>query len=341
MTVTVTVVTPVYNGTNYLAHTLASVRAQTFADFEHLVVDDGSTDATADLVREFAERDPRVRLVQQPNQGLSAARNTGLRLASPTSEFVLFVDHDDLMRPRSLELLVAALRGVPGALAAHGTPAAVDGDGEATPLVRPEAAVRRTVIEPARWWSRRADTRILEPSEPSGLEALGYVLFIYTPGQVLLRRAELQRLGGFDPLLRVAQDYDLWLRISARAPIVYVPDVVLDYRQTSHSLSADQTTTRREDLHARFKTMTDASLPAEVRALARHLHRQHEWHRAGERVGMAKVALRRRDVREVAREAVRIVRSSSEALLAVVPWEWPYARRVRRYRRSMGGDAGS
>jgi hypothetical protein len=160
------------------------------------------------------------------------------------------------------------------------------------------------------------------------------VLFVYTVGQVLLRRERLAHIGEFDPILRVAQDYDLWLRISARGPMVYVPVVVLDYRQTDRSLSSDQRTTRREDLYARFKCITDRSLPAGTRRLVRHLHRHHEWHRAAERLTYIGPAIRRRDGRSVGRDLVRAGRSAGEALLALVPSAWPYDVRVRRFQRA-------
>ncbi len=331
---TVTVVTPVFNGADHIGATLDSVHAQTFGDFEHIVVDDGSTDGSADIVRAAAAVDPRVRLVQQRNAGLSAARNTGVAHADPVHEFILFLDDDDLLRPTALEVLVAALRNAPDAAAVHGDLAAVDGAGEVVPLVRVEASERRAVVAPHRWWTPRHATRVLAPHEPSPIDAFGYVLFVYTVGQVLLRRERLAQIGEFDPILRVAQDYDLWLRISARGPIAYVPEVVLDYRQTDRSLSSDQTTTRREDLYARFKCITDRSLPTATRRLVRDLHRHHEWHRAAERLTYIGPALRRRDLGGVVRDLVRAARSAGEAVLALLPLAWPYDRRVRRFQRA-------
>jgi glycosyltransferase involved in cell wall biosynthesis len=332
--VTVTVVTPVFNGADHLRATIGSVQAQTLHDWEYVVVDDGSTDESAAIVRAAAAGDHRIRLVQQANAGLSAARNTGCAHADPANEFILFLDDDDLLRPHALEVLVAALATAPDAAAAHGELEAVDGSGAAVPLVRIEAATRRAVVDPHRWWTPRTATRVLAPDEPSPIDAFGYVLFVYTVGQVLLRRERLATLGGFDPLLRVAQDYDLWLRISSRGSIAYLPDVVLDYRQTARSLSSDQTTTRREDLYARFKCITDRQLPSATRALVRHLHRHHEWHRAAERLSYVVPALRRRDLGAAGRELVRAARSTGEAVLALVPLAWPYDVRVRRFRKT-------
>ena len=332
----VTVITPVFNGTDHLGDNLASVANQTFVDFEHIVVDDGSTDGSGDLVRQHAIADPRTILIAQTNKGLSAARNTGLRHARSSSEFVLFIDHDDVMRPDALRLLVEALRTAPAAIAAHGAVAAIDRDGKSVPLVRDEASVRKTVTRPERFWTSRKNARVLDATEPSGFDALAYVLFIYTPGQVLLRKNALEALGGFDPLLKMAQDYDLWLRVSARAPLVCVPEVVLDYRQTANSMSADQATTRREDLHARFKAITDREIPAQTRELGRHLHRHHEWHRAADRVDLLRESLRRGDRSGAARELVRASRSVLEALIAAVPLALSFSMRVSRYRRSTG-----
>ncbi len=334
---TVTVVTPVFNGADHLGETILSVQAQTLPELEHIVVDDGSTDDSADIVRAAARDDPRIRLVQQPNAGLSAARNAGARHADRGNEFILFLDDDDLLRPAALELLVTALRAAPDATAAHGEVAAVDGAGDFVPLVRLEAATRRAVIDPRRWWTPRGATRTLAPEEPSPIDAFGYVLFVYTVGQVLLRRERLAAIGEFDPLLRVAQDYDMWLRISAHGPIEFVPEVVLDYRQTARSLSSDQTTTRREDLYARFKCITDRSLPPATRVLVRDVHRHHEWHRAAERLSYLGAAVRRRDVRDAGRELVRSGRSAGEAMLALMPFTWPYDLRVRRFQRTATG----
>src|SRR4029079_2030711 len=106
-----------------------------------------------------------------------------------------------VLRPRALELLVAALDARPGALAAHGGVAAIDGDDNSVPLVRGEAAARRTVLRPERVWTPRRDVRELVPSEPSDFTAFAYVLFVYTVGQALFRARTLNAVGGFDPPL--------------------------------------------------------------------------------------------------------------------------------------------
>jgi CDP-glycerol glycerophosphotransferase len=101
------VVVPIYNVEDYLEPCLESIAGQTFGDLEVILVDDGSTDRSAEIAEEFAARDGRFRLVTQPNAGLGAARNTGIDAAS--GEFLAFVDSDDVLAPNAYELLLTSL----------------------------------------------------------------------------------------------------------------------------------------------------------------------------------------------------------------------------------------
>ncbi|MET9603662.1 bifunctional glycosyltransferase family 2 protein/CDP-glycerol:glycerophosphate glycerophosphotransferase [Streptomyces sp. NPDC006512] len=103
------IVVPVYNVELYLDECLESIAAQTFDDFEVVIVDDGSTDTSAAIAEAFAARDERFRLVLQKNAGLGAARNVGARHASEGSEYLAFVDSDDTMPPHAYQRLVDAL----------------------------------------------------------------------------------------------------------------------------------------------------------------------------------------------------------------------------------------
>ena len=103
----ISVIVPVYNVERFLPPCLESIAAQTFGDLEVILVNDGSTDGSAELAQEFARRDPRFRVVHQENGGLSKARNTGI--AEATGEFIAFVDSDDVLPPRAYELLIGAL----------------------------------------------------------------------------------------------------------------------------------------------------------------------------------------------------------------------------------------
>ena len=101
----ISIIVPTYNVERYIRQTLDAMLAQTFQDFELIVVDDGSTDQTREIVRSYA---PRVRLIEQSNQGVCAARNRGLR--ESTGEFVCFSDHDDFWFPEKLARQLEELR---------------------------------------------------------------------------------------------------------------------------------------------------------------------------------------------------------------------------------------
>lgn len=103
----VSVIVPVYNVAPYLREALDSVVNQTYKDLEIIIVDDGSTDGSADICKEYADSDTRIKLIKQPNKGLSGARNTGLEIA--TGDLVAFVDSDDSISPLFVELLVSAM----------------------------------------------------------------------------------------------------------------------------------------------------------------------------------------------------------------------------------------
>lgn len=108
----VSVVIPAYNGQRYLADTIKSVLAQSMPFLEVIVVDDGSTDNTAGLVRDFIKRDNRVRYFKQEHSGVSAARNRGISQAR--AEYIAFIDHDDLWSPEKLEKQLAVFNAHPG-----------------------------------------------------------------------------------------------------------------------------------------------------------------------------------------------------------------------------------
>ena len=103
------IIIPVYNVEKYLATSLDSVLAQNFGDFEVICVNDGATDNSAAILEHYEENDKRIKVITQSNAGLSAARNTGLRVAS--GEYILFLDSDDWIEPNTLQILSENLNG--------------------------------------------------------------------------------------------------------------------------------------------------------------------------------------------------------------------------------------
>ena len=104
----ISVVIPVYNTESYIADCLASIHGQTCRDFEAIIVDDGSTDGSAGIAKEFARDDSRFRIVSQENKGLSEARNAGIDVAQ--GDWITFVDSDDMLAPNFLQALLDAAR---------------------------------------------------------------------------------------------------------------------------------------------------------------------------------------------------------------------------------------
>lgn len=185
---TVSVIIPTYNRRELVREAIASVLTQSFSDFELIVVDDGSSDGTADAAREFAK----VSYVYQPNRGVSAARNHGVALSS--GGLIAFLDSDDLWQPTKLEQQAAFF-------ADHA---------EAQICQTEEIWLRNNVRVNPHKKHRKAGGNIFARS----LE-----LCLVSPSAVMMRRKLFESSGGFDETLPACEDYDLWLRIAARTPI--------------------------------------------------------------------------------------------------------------------------
>jgi len=198
----VSVVLPVYNGERTLARTVASVLAQTFTDFELLVVDDGSTDGSRAVLAGFD--DPRLRVLGFANAGHSASRNRGIRAAR--APLVAFIDADDLWLPGKLERQVAALEARPAAALAYAWTDCIDAADA--------------------WVGTGSHVRVDGPA----FERLLVRNFLDNGSTPLVRAAALAEAGGFDEALPAAEDWDLWLRLAWRHEFACVPEVLVLYR---------------------------------------------------------------------------------------------------------------
>jgi glycosyltransferase involved in cell wall biosynthesis len=237
----VTVAIPAFNCASTIATAVQSCLDQTYAHFEVIVVNDGSTDATPDVLRTFGRR---IRVINQSNLGLAAARNAGHRAAS--GEYIAWMDGDDLARPDRLKVQIAALRAVPEAALVCSDFSAFDGsDGDFNPSyvgVYYGALQRLGGVETVFPNELRiaVDGAEARPKVRWGnvYDALLAGNFVHPP-TVLMRRRLLQRVGEFDASLQFSSDYDLLLRASRFAPFAYVELPLLRYRchegQMSHA----------------------------------------------------------------------------------------------------------
>ena len=206
--VAVSVVIPAYNAARFIGAAIASALAQTYGDYEIIVVDDGSRDETASVVSGFGQR---VRLIAQANAGASAARNRGIQEAA--GSWIAFLDSDDEWQPSHLDVLLARAKAAPEAHLVYGSKITIDQHGEVVP------------------W---------KPAFPSGW-IFGELVerCLITTSTVIVRTATLRALGGFTekPEFRVAEDWDLYLRLAAGHQIAAAPDTCVTYRRLPSSLS--------------------------------------------------------------------------------------------------------
>jgi glycosyltransferase involved in cell wall biosynthesis len=205
----VSAVIPSYNYGRFVAEAVASVLGQTYPHVEVIVVDDGSTDDTPQRLEPFGTR---IRYLRQENQGLSGARNTGIRAAR--GPFVALLDADDVWHPRKLEVQMRYLGAHPE-----------------VGLVGSDLFTDRREHWPA-------------VGEASGLEAVPLGLddvvgrCHFAPSSAVIRRACLDEVGLFDPGLRCVEDREMWIRFVRRFRIAKLPVPLLWYRTHGASLSA-------------------------------------------------------------------------------------------------------
>jgi glycosyltransferase involved in cell wall biosynthesis len=242
---TFSVVMPAFDAALTIGASIHSVLAQTRADWQLIVVDDGSRDATAAVVESFD--DPRITLIRKQNGGAGSARNAALEIA--TGEYISLLDSDDLYLPTYLDRMGSALNDDPGAALAYTQAWVLD---DRTGRVR-----RRTTAEAFQPWPEK------NPEDPAEIVrelTRGSFVFVATTA----RRSVYRQLGGFRRDVW-AEDYEMWLRFArAGHRFTRVSEPLVIYRRSDGSLSA------RSDLDNRTAVMfellaDDAELDAETR----------------------------------------------------------------------------
>ncbi|GAB3046988.1 glycosyltransferase [Spirosoma pulveris] len=203
----VSIIIPCYNQGHFLAQAVESVLYQTWSSCEIIVVDDGSTDTTRQVASQF----PQVQYVYQPNQGLSAARNTGLQLSQ--GEYLAFLDADDWLYPDGIEVNVRQLQQHSQAAFVSGAHDKVDAAGRL--LAREQMPVGQD-----HYW------RLLQSN------------YIGMHATVLYRRSLFDPFR-FDPSLKACEDYDLYLRIARQHPVRHHTHPIAAYRIHGGNMSAN------------------------------------------------------------------------------------------------------
>jgi hypothetical protein len=242
----VAVVIPAYNAAATLDRTLRSVRVQTHRRLDIVVVDDGSSDESAAIVRGHAAEDGRVRLLQQANAGVAAARNAGL--AATVADYVAMVDADDLWAPDAAASLLAAIRG-----GGADTGLAYCGFGVIDAHDRVE--------------------RIVTPSDAGDVRhAVALRNIVGNGSGAMFRRAAIEQAGGYDSSLRAkdaqgCEDHLLYFRVGLRWRFACVPSPLLGYRIMGGSMSQNYGRMLRS--HALCVAQFQAAMPDMADAIAR------------------------------------------------------------------------
>jgi glycosyltransferase involved in cell wall biosynthesis len=235
----VSVVIPTQNRRELIRRAIDSARAQTRPAGELIVVDDGSTDDTAGFV---ADAYPDVRLLRQENRGVSAARNAGIRVAK--GELIAFLDSDDEWLPRKLERQLQAMQESQGALLCHTNEIWIRNGRRVNPMRK----------------HQKFGGRIFEKALP---------LCVISPSSVLVDRRLFEEVGLFDESLPACEDYDLWLRVCARFPVLFVDEPLI----VKHGGHEDQLSRRhwgmdRFRIQALRKILAEPDLPDDYRRAA-------------------------------------------------------------------------
>ncbi len=207
----VSVIVPTYNHAHYLPSALTTIQAQRFHHWEAIVVDDGSTDDPAAVVAELAH--PRIRYIRQENQGVSAARNTGIRAAC--GDYLAFLDADDEWEAEFLQRSLDILTADSTLTATYTRYRFIAQDGHLLPQLGGQ------VVPPADLRSR-----LLEGG-------------FFPPHAVLVRAAAVRQAGLFDTRLSGLADWDLWLRVADQGPMQGIPEPLVRYRVCPGSMSTN------------------------------------------------------------------------------------------------------
>lgn len=209
----VTVLMPVYNSAKFAGDAIRSVLAQTYSDFEFIIIDDGSKDNSADVIKKF--KDSRIRFVRRKHAGLAPALNYGMGIAQ--NEWIARIDSDDLAVPGRLAIQSEFLASNPGVTVIAGHSAYFSGDADVKFIFRP----------------------------PESDEEIKKMLNMHNPvnhSTVTFRKTAVKDAGGYDETMECFEDFELWLRLRDELTFAVIPEVLAFTRLRKDSMTSEAST---------------------------------------------------------------------------------------------------
>lgn len=209
---TISIIIPAYNAEKTIRETIESVQKQTFSNFEVIIINDGSTDRTLNIIEQII--DPRIRCFSYNNGGIAVARNRGIQQAK--GDYIAFLDADDLWTKDKLELQLAALQN------------------------NPEAGVAYSWIY---YYFSDRTKKVIVPSNPVRFSGKVYKQlliknFMSNGSNPLIRREVIESVPGFDPACSPCEDWDFYIQLASCCLFTVVPKYQIFYRQSSNSASS-------------------------------------------------------------------------------------------------------
>jgi glycosyltransferase involved in cell wall biosynthesis len=207
----ISVLTSVYNGERFLAECIESILGQSFGDFEFLIIDDGSTDGSLEILRGYERQDRRIRLATRPNRGVPRSLNE--LFFQSAGEFIARIDADDVAMPNRFRVQLDALHADPALVCTGGFFQMIDARGRALTVLKPptdDAEIQRQAL--------------------AGNGSICH-------STAMIRRTAMEQIGGYCEDFETAQDLDLWLRLGEVGKLANLPETVLQFRLHEASIS--------------------------------------------------------------------------------------------------------
>jgi glycosyltransferase involved in cell wall biosynthesis len=210
----VSVIMPVFNGERWIAEAIQSVLEQTFADFELIIVNDGSSDASLEIINQFAEKDSRVRIFDEQNRGQSVARNYGVKQAR--GEWIACIDADDLWHPHRLEKQINLI------------------------YADKEIILVGTGLLIIDEFGFRGRSYNFPVKHKNLVKRLVDFRPFFAHSSAIYKKEIFDELGGYRDILKTAEDHDLWLRLSERGKIGCIRSILVSIRKHNNNISSSE-----------------------------------------------------------------------------------------------------